>query len=117
MNNKINITELKRIGANRFEAAANLYNYGLTMRYCDVAYLAALRVGASPADAFEAAREYMLIEMIPRDVSAGQVIKVERPGSVTYDHIAGRGRYTQADYDNRIAEMQRVANLPNPFRT
>lgn len=59
-------TDLARTRRNLAACRGNLYNAGLQDAGSVAAYLAALHVGASPAQAFEAARRHELL-MIPEE--------------------------------------------------
>jgi len=100
---------LAKIASNAATLRTNLYNAGLTMAGCDVAYSAALFAGASPETAFEAARQHMLIQMLPREVTGQRDYR-----SGTYDRIAGRP-YTAEHRAACLAQMDEVRALPNPF--
>lgn len=82
---------------------ANLYNAGLVNNECATAYSAALFVGASPEDAFEAARRHALL-MTPEDLWDTQT---QRRYQYPNEYEAMRKRQ-QA----KIAELR---SLPNPF--
>lgn len=101
----MNLDYLTKLAANRRVAAGNLYNAGLTMPGCDVAYAAALAAGATPARAFEIAHEHMLVQMLPTAVTT-QTQRLYRGGE--------RAKLNEQNAA-RIEEMRAVAALPNPF--
>ena len=101
----MNLDYLAKRAANRCVAASNLYNMGLTMAGCDVAYAAALAAGATPSVAFEIAREHMLVQMLPREVST-QTQRMYRGGE--------RAKLNEQNAA-RVEQMRQVAALPNPF--
>ena len=103
---------LAKLATNASALRTNLYNAGLTMAGCDVAYSAALFAGASPETAFEAARQHMLIQMLPREVNTHTQLAYS--GANTYNARAGRP-YTAEHRAARLAQMDEVRALPNPF--
>lgn len=97
---------LARIRRKRGVLSGNLYNQGLTFPGCEVAYTAALFVGASPEMAWEAARQHMLLELNP-DVSPN----VQTQARYAY---GGLDRETER-HRARADAIARVRALPNPF--
>lgn len=96
---------LARLATNRAHVRTNLYNAGLTYAGCDIAYSAAIAVGAHPEQAFEAARQHMLVSMLPRDAET----QTQR------FYAAGARRQAAQQRAARLADMARVEALPNPF--
>lgn len=85
--------------------AVNLWNYGLRLPSAAPAYLGALYVGASPAEAFEAARRQCLLELPPR---------------LAADYAqAGQRRLSAWEVERaiaaRAADIAKLRALPNPF--
>lgn len=103
---------LAKIASNAATLRTNLYNAGLTMAGCDVAYRAAMFAGADAEQAFEAARQHMLVEMLPREVNTHTQLAYS--GANTYNARAGRP-YTTEMHAARLAQMDAVRALPNPF--
>ena len=96
---------LARLAANRAHVRTNLYNAGLTYAGCDIAYSAAIAVGAHPEQAFEAARQHMLVSMLPRDAE-----------TQTQRFYAAGARAEMVEQRNaRLAQMAAVEALPNPY--
>lgn len=96
---------LARLAAIQAHVRTNLYNAGLTYAGCDIAYSAAIAVGANPEQAFEAARQHMLVSMLPRD-----------EGMQTQRFYASGERARAVERRQaRLAEMNAVTSLPNPF--
>lgn len=96
---------LARLAVNQAHVRTNLYNAGLTYAGCDIAYSAAIAVGANPEQAFEAARQHMLVSMLPRDA-----------GTQTQRFYANGARQQAVEQRReRLADMTRIEALPNPF--
>jgi len=96
---------LAELARNAPHVRSNLYNAGLTMAGCEVAYSAALFAGANSEQAFEAARQHMLVNMLPRAINT----------HTQRQYQSGFREYTVQDRANRLAQMDAVRALPNPF--
>lgn len=96
---------LARLAANRAHVRTNLYNAGLTYAGCDIAYSAAIAVGAHPEQAFEAARQHMLVSMLPRDAET----QTQR------FYASGERRQAAQQRQARLDQMAAVEALPNPY--
>lgn len=99
-------TDIARTRANMAALLGNLQAAGLNLPSSAPAYLAALYVGASPEQAFEAARRLALIELPPR-----------QPGD--YNREPGRRFMPHWEVDAaiaaRAAAIARIRGLANPF--
>lgn len=99
-------TDLARTRANMAALSGNLLAAGLNLPSAAPAYLGALYAGASPEQAFEAARRQALLELPPR-----------APGDYNSDP---RARFMQPwEVDQaiaaRAAAIARIRGLANPF--
>ena len=99
-------TDLARTRANMAALSGNLRAAGLDLPSAAPAYLGALYAGASPEQAFEAARRQALLELPPR-----------APGDYNRDP---RARFMQPwEVDQaiaaRAAAIARIRGLANPF--
>ena len=99
---------LSRLRRSAAALRANLHNQGLTMPGCDAAYRGALFAGASAEEAWEAARQHMLIELPPDVTPTAHAQAMYRPGAM--DAHARLRRI-------RAEQIARVRALPNPFAT
>lgn len=99
---------LSRLRRSAAALRANLHNQGLTMPGCDAAYRGALFAGASAEEAWEAARQHMLIELSPDLTPTTQTQALYRSGAM--DDLASHRRI-------RAEQIARVRALPNPFTT
>lgn len=97
---------LSRLRLSAGSLRAHLHNQGLTMPGCDIAYRGALFAGASPEEAWEAARQHMLLELSPDLTPTTHTQALYRPGAM--DALAQRHRV-------RAEQIARVRALSNPF--
>lgn len=99
-------TDLARTRANMAALAENLRAAGLDLPSAAPAYLGALYAGASPEQAFEAARRQALLELPPR-----------APGD--YNREPGRRFLPHWEVEQaiaaRAAAIARIRGLANPF--
>lgn len=97
---------LNSLRSKRAALRGNLYNQGLMLPGCEIAYTAALQCGATPFTAWEAARQHVLLELNP-DVSP-DVQTQARYASGALDHEYRR-------QEARREAIARIRALPNPF--
>ncbi|MDV3469042.1 hypothetical protein RZA67_09900 [Stenotrophomonas sp. C3(2023)] len=98
-------SDLRRLRIERSALTANLISSGLRMPGADIAFSAASFAGATPADAWEAARRHELM-------SIGFPDEIEASGGLSYP----RGLSDVAASQKRRQELIDTCRaLPNPF--